>query len=284
MATRIPATLVIGAGRAGLALATAIRSAGGEARVMSRSTAGADRARARGLALGAPTDAAALWIIAVPDDAVATVAAALAGDAADQLPATALHLAGSVSADALAPLAARGVRTGTMHPLHTLTADPASAALDGAPAAVSGVAADTASDIARALGMRPFALDDAMRARYHAAAALAANGTVTLLDAAVAAAERAGMPAELARSGLARLASAAAARVAAEGAESALTGPIRRGDAGTVRRHLEALASDAETVALYRDIGLRTVALAERAGLATSSAATLRDLLHGDAK
>ncbi len=66
---------------------------------------------------------------------------------------------------------------------------------------------------------------------------------------------------------------------AARGTADGLTGPIRRGDVGTVERHLEALAGDAELALLYRVLGRRALGLA-RPGLSDEAAAALADRLR----
>lgn len=283
-------TIIFGAGRAGVALAAAMTVAGLDVAVVSRSEAGAARARSRGVRIVTGTERADCWILAVPDDAIGDCATALLTERRDTLPRIALHLSGVASPAAVAPLAAHGVEVGSLHPLQTLTHASGSEALQGAPAAIGGseVAAAEATALARALGMRPFALADGSRALYHAAGAMAANFTVALLDRAIATAVRAGMPPELAREGLARLAAAAASRVEAEGPEAALTGPIRRGDAGTINRHLAALESAAPVTAddstLYRALAEPTLALAARAGLDAARVVALRETLARDTR
>ncbi len=282
--------LVLGAGRAGLAVAAALAASGVTVVVASRSTEGRARAGGRGLDAATAATRATTWILAVPDDAVGAVATRLAAhfdgsspDAAlpSARPDVVLHLSGATPVTVLSPLAALGIASGGLHPLQTLTFSSAPTALHGVPAAVGGdpAAEAAARTLAGALGMRPFAIDDAARPRYHAAGALAANFTVTLLDLAITLAERSGMPAPLAREGLAGLAAAAAARVRDEGAADALTGPIRRGDPGVVGRHLGAL--DAEDAALYRTLADRTLALAVQAGLDRGRAAQVQAVLAG---
>jgi predicted short-subunit dehydrogenase-like oxidoreductase (DUF2520 family) len=182
-----------------------------------------------------------------------------------------LHTSGAVSVAALAGLAALGHRTGSLHPLQTVTDDAERDVLRGAPAAVSGdaVAMAEAERVAAAVGLVPFRLDDAAKPLYHAASSIAANFTVALLDAAMGTATAAGMTEAAARAAFAALARNAVDRVANQGPVAALTGPIARGDVGTVRAHLGALALAApDLVPLYREAGRQTLQLARRAGLA----------------
>lgn len=283
----IPLTLIFGAGRAGLALASAIGLAGGQARVVARSAAGEARIRARGLDHGTAQDTAALWILAVPDDVLPRLSSVLATELRSPLPAVALHLSGGAALDALSPLSSLGVSTGWMHPLQTLTFSSPADALQGVPAAVggSGAAAAAAYALSTSIGMQPFAVSDADRPTYHAAAILASSFAVALMDVAINTAVEAGVPPVLARNGIARLAATAAERVAAEGAVEALTGPIRRGDVGTVARHLQALDEKLPSHGLvYRVMAARTLVLAQKSGLPAETVAALQAALTPPAR
>jgi predicted short-subunit dehydrogenase-like oxidoreductase (DUF2520 family) len=93
--------------------------------------------------------------------------------------------------------------------------------------------------IARAWGSRPFALEDAVRTRYHAAAVFASNYLVTAAWVAEQVMRSAGLgdPRPL----LAPLMEATIRNVVGQGPERALTGPVVRGDADVVRRHVQEL-------------------------------------------
>jgi predicted short-subunit dehydrogenase-like oxidoreductase (DUF2520 family) len=216
-----PSLRVIGPGRAGRALAAALDGAGWDvAGVLGR---GDD---VIGAAAGVD-----LLVIATPDAAVATVAAAV-----EPVPTTVVaHLAGSLGLDMLAPHARRAA----IHPLVSLP-DPEVGArrLVGAWYAVAGDA--MAGEVVAALGGRSFAVDDADRATYHAAAAVASNHLVVLLGQVERLAGRAGVPFEA----YLDLVRATVENVAELGAAAALTGPAARGDEATVRRHIEALPPD----------------------------------------
>ena len=113
-------------------------------------------------------------------------------------------------------------------------------AFEGAGCAIAGTHPDAlavAEDMALALGMKPFEIDDRGRAAYHAAASVASNFLVTLEGAA----ERLAATAGVDRALLAPLVRAAVENWAARGAEDALTGPIARGDEETVARQRAAV-------------------------------------------
>jgi predicted short-subunit dehydrogenase-like oxidoreductase (DUF2520 family) len=133
-----------------------------------------------------------------------------------------------------------------LHPLQSFTRDRGAEQLDGAYAAVTGEteeAREVGFELARLLGLRPFALAEEDRALYHAGAAIASNYLVTLHDSAAEIFEEVGAPPE----GLRPLMQG----VIDSGFE--LTGPIARGDWATVDRHFEAIrARKPKLEPLYR--------------------------------
>jgi predicted short-subunit dehydrogenase-like oxidoreductase (DUF2520 family) len=201
---------VVGAGRLGTALTTALRAAG--VRV--------DGPLRRG---ELPDADATVVLLCVPDAAIGEAAAAIwPGPLVG-------HCSGATT---LAPLGEH--RAFSLHPLMTV---PAQGATDftGVPCAVAGD--PIAAALAVRLGMRPITVADADRAAYHAAASMASNFLVTLEDAAA----RVGATAGLSRNDLLPIVRATVENWAALGRD-ALTGPIARGDAATVAKHRQALA------------------------------------------
>lgn len=230
-----------------------------------------------GLTLPDPSPTAIL--ITVPDNAIPGVARRLA---ALDLPSGApvLHTSGVSGAEVLAPLAERGVPVGSIHPLAAVPAGSADR-LRGAWFALEGdqPAVRVGGWIVAAAGGRALEVPSGGKPLYHAAAVFASNYVVTLLGVAERLAAGAGVPEDQARAAFTDLAAGAVANVAAAGAEAALTGPIARGDAGTVERHLSRL-SGAER-SLYSVLARETLALARRAGLGDAEAAELERVLGG---
>jgi predicted short-subunit dehydrogenase-like oxidoreductase (DUF2520 family) len=146
----------------------------------------------------------------------------------------------------------------------TITADAEPARLWGAGAAVAGTtprALSAARALARALGLIPVQIDDEDRAAYHAAASVASNFLVTL----EAAAERLLASAGAERDLLVPLVRATVDNWAALGPERALTGPVARGDEGTVARQRDAVAERApELLQLFDALVQTTRMLAQR--------------------
>lgn len=153
----------------------------------------------------------------------------------------------------------------SLHPLQTFTGTETPDVFDGIGAAIAGrtpAALAVADQLARALGADPFPVDDAHRASYHAAASFASNFVLTVLDAAEQLASAAGVD----RSHLAPLVRRTVDNWEAEGAATALTGPVARGDARTVERQLHAIEEAAPHLTpLFEELVTAIRAVAGRA-------------------
>jgi predicted short-subunit dehydrogenase-like oxidoreductase (DUF2520 family) len=210
---------VIGPGRAGTSLSSALARAGWAI----------VEPRRRGDDLTAAAVGVDVLVIATPDDAVAEVARAVRPEPATVV----LHLSGSLGLGALDP----HPRRAALHPLVPLPNPQIGAErlASGVTFAVAGD--DVARDMAAALGGRAVEVADVDRAAYHAAATVAANHVVALLGQVERVAAGAGLDLE-AFLGLTR---AAVDDVARLGPRRALTGPAARGDWATLARHRDAL-------------------------------------------
>jgi predicted short-subunit dehydrogenase-like oxidoreductase (DUF2520 family) len=263
--------LVVGTGRCGLHLARSMATAGVPLQgIVAHSPAG--RLRAQDLLpnvavsmLGEPRPASEGVLVAVRDDAVGEVARMLVGDV---VPRVAVHTSGALPGAALAAIGG-DVHLGSLHPLTSFphpSAPPVR--LKGVAAAIEGdrVAVAAAEALAQRLGMRAWRIDVANKPRYHAAAAVAGNLLHVLTALARDLMVDAGLPREQAEVALSSLIHASvAAALRAEGLEN-LTGPLARGDAETVRRHLAVLPP--ELASAYRILG--RIAVPRLTSLATS--------------
>jgi predicted short-subunit dehydrogenase-like oxidoreductase (DUF2520 family) len=279
-----PVIGIVGAGAVGTALAVALSRAGWTVgAVASRDPARRERFRA--LVPGARAfpeapailDECHLAILAVPDDALAGVAAELHLYSGQAI----VHTSGLHGADVLAPALAAGTSAGSFHPLVAFAdLERALAALPGATVAIEGDDAllDLLAEMAASLGAVAVRLAPGSKAAYHAAAVLAAGGLTALLDVVAAVAAPTGLDEPGALAVYGPLAAQALANARALGTGPALTGPAVRGDAGTIEAHLPAVAAAGdEATAVYRALGLRQVTLAEeRRGLAPEAAARIR--------
>lgn len=154
----------------------------------------------------------------------------------------------------------------SIHPLQTFTGAETPDVFHGIGAAVAGrttEALTVAEQLARTLGARPFEVDDAHRASYHAAASFASNFVLTVLDAAEQLASTAGISPDEARELLAPLAHRTVDNWTASGAADALTGPLVRSDERTVARQREA-ASALGRQDLFDALATATRAIAAR--------------------
>ena len=246
----VPSVAVIGAGRAGRAIAAAAARSGLPVRLARREDA-LEACRKAELALLCVPDAA------IPE-ACRTVTAAIpplrfVG-----------HVSGATTLDVLAPALEHGAEAVSLHPLQTIPHGAAD--LTGAPCAISGsspAASGLAARLAERLGMRPFTVPEEARVVYHAAASIASNLLVALEESAAGLLARAGI--EDGRELLAPLVLRSAANWAESGPD-ALTGPIARGDEETVRRHLAALRESApELIPVYEALAERAAAVAAEA-------------------
>ena len=265
---------VIGAGRVGTAVAVLLGRAG------HRIVAVAGGAETRGRAslhlpdvpFREPAEAAAmgeLVIVGTPDDAIAPTVEALAAAGAVRSGRWVCHLSGSLGLEALVAARDAGARVFAIHPLQTFP--DVGAALDRLPGCAIAVTAEDEEGsalgerLAEDLGGDPFRLADELRPLYHAAAVFASNYLVTASAIAESLFAAAGV-ADPARA-MAPLQRASLEHVERLGPAHALTGPAVRGDAGTVRRNLEALQRHApELVPAYVAMAAATLDLAERSG------------------
>jgi predicted short-subunit dehydrogenase-like oxidoreductase (DUF2520 family) len=265
---------VVGAGRVGASLAVLWRRAGHRLVGVAGGAATPERA-ARFLpdvpvldAVGA-AKAAEVVVIATPDAAIAPVCEELAAAGALEGPDAVVHASGATSLDALAPAAAAGASTLSVHPLQTCpTVEAGVERIPGstfAVTAIDDVGYALGERLARDAGGRPMRIDDEHKPLYHAAAVFASNYLVTVAALAeeIALAAGIGQPTEA----LAPLQEATLANIGRVGAAEALTGPAVRGDAITLQRNLEALDRRApEAVKPYVVLADVALSLADRSG------------------
>ena len=281
--------LIVGPGRAGLALGYALW----QAEVLaSLSYCGRDPEPPahplfmEGLAryffgLERPGPGVTVVLLAVPDDVLPEMAHAMAGQGEAPEGCVALHCSGTLSVEVLGPLHARGYHVGSLHPLQAL-ADPVTGAerLLGSWFAVSGdsEATTVARRLVASLDGTPLTIPMSRRPLYHAAAVVASNYLPVLLALSARLLVLAGVDEDEAIPALLPLMRGTLDNVQELGLAPALTGPISRGDIETVRLHLRTIPEREARV--YKDLGREAVALAEARGLEGEAVEILRDLFQ----
>jgi len=220
--------------------------------------------------------------IAVADDALAEVASRLAeaGVPAGQV---VLHTSGVHASDILQPLADTGAEVGSFHPLQTFTGEEGKERFRGVTIGVEGsdVSLGTAHHLADDLLATAVDIPSDRKALYHAAAVMAGNHAIAMLATAADLWERATSDAQGAHGALGPLTHQSVSNALKKGPEAALTGPVVRGDIGTVRKHLDALHAYAHhLVPMYAAVVTETVHLAMRSGrLSTEKAVEMLDVV-----
>jgi predicted short-subunit dehydrogenase-like oxidoreductase (DUF2520 family) len=278
---------IVGAGAVGTALGVALTRADWRVHaVASRDPARRERFRSLvdvNRAFAEPEamlDEVELIILAVPDDAIAGVAASLRMYSGQAM----IHTSGALGAEVLAPAMAAGTQIGAFHPLVAFAdTERAVAALRGATVAIEGddQLADLLRRMADAIGATAVRLAPGSKSAYHAAAVLAAGGFVALLDAIAELGRVAGLDEAGSLAIYGPLIEGTLGNARALGIRAALTGPMTRGDMGTLRAHIETLHRHAPGVlGLYIAAARREVDLAEgRGALAAGDASAMRAVI-----
>ncbi|WP_248580110.1 Rossmann-like and DUF2520 domain-containing protein [Nocardioides sp. InS609-2] len=255
---------VVGAGRVGAVLAAALRAAGHDI-VAAAGESDASRDRIEALLPGVTTDkpstvarACDLLLLTVPDDMLPNVVSMLSASGAIHAGQYVVHTSGAHGLAVLDDAVAVGARPVALHPAMTFTGTAID--LPRLAGCVFGVTAgDAERDVTEMLvddlGGRAMWVPEDKRTLYHAALAHGANHLVTLVTQAMEMLTVAGgdHPADTLRPLL-----TAALDNALEQGDSALTGPIVRGDLNTIAAHLDEIAANAphtlpSYVAMARD-------------------------------
>jgi len=256
---------ILGVGKVGRGLERALRAAGVRVAIVSGRAFLANPRRLR----------AAIVVLAVRDGALGPLVQVLATPGLLPSTTVVVHCAGALDAEVLAPLRPVCAGVAQMHPMISF-ADPARPPnLQGGHAHVAGdpAAERLARRLCRKVGLVPRTFAALDRVAYHAAAGLVANGAAALAAAGadllrVAGASDAAIPAMLGP-----LLRSVADNVAVLGLPAALTGPVRRGDASAVGKHLATLRAKApHLVPLYVACGLAQLPLSRALADATPAA------------
>jgi predicted short-subunit dehydrogenase-like oxidoreductase (DUF2520 family) len=267
---------VVGAGKVGAVLGAALQQAGHRVIAVS-GVSDASRTRAADLLPGVPVlppdevvSRAELVVLAVPDDALADLVSGLGATGAWRAGQLAAHTSGRHGLEVFGPALSHHVLGLALHPAMTFTGTPMD--LARLTDCCFGVTSpEPLRPVAEALvlevGAEPVWIEQDARPLYHAALAHGANHLVTLIAQALQALDAAGVdnPQRM----LGPLVAAALDNTLRAG-DAALTGPVARGDAGTVAEHLRQLRG------LSPDVRSTYVALARATAERALSSGRLR--------
>ena len=260
---------IVGAGTLATSLAAALRKTGyridevvsrDNAQSLRRARALAKRVAAQPATLGAARFSAHVTWICVPDDAIAEVAGLIA-DRRDWSGKIVLHSSGAIGSGVLDHLKRRGARIASAHPLMTFVSV-SKRDLIGVPFALEGdsKALSVIATLVRRLGGKPFRLDATFKAAYHAFGFFSSPALVELIAAAQQVGKLAGFNDRKARELMEPIVRQTIDNCFRSTPQQAFSGPLRRGDTATIRKHLEVLKQAPEALEVYRAlarIGLR---------------------------
>jgi predicted short-subunit dehydrogenase-like oxidoreductase (DUF2520 family) len=277
----VPCTLlymrisIIGAGRVGQAIGRRAREAGYEiADVVCRSRRAATAA-VRFIGAGqtqsaarASLSAADLVLISTPDDKISDAVELIQRNASNIGRAAVIHTSGALSSRLLDPLVVHGMAVASCHPLQTFQSPGRALRLipgsyfciEGQPRAVRA-----ARRLVLDIGARHFTIATEMKSLYHAAAVMASGGVTSLTSISFEMLVRCGLSEADSKKVLLPLIEGTIANLRAVGAARALTGPVSRGDTGTIERNMKAIAAvDHDWLELYRLLASRSIKLIEQ--------------------
>jgi predicted short-subunit dehydrogenase-like oxidoreductase (DUF2520 family) len=261
-----PKIAIVGAGNVGQTLALALRGAGYRIREIVSRSSPASRRRARALArrvgaraviLGAFKPHAGVIWLCVPDREIHPCALSLASRGGDWHGLTVVHPSGSLLSDELQPLAQLGADIASAHPLMTFVRR-SQPSLEGVGFTVEGdrAAVQVVREIVVRLGAKLFPINKKQKAAYHAWATVTSPMMTALLATAEEVAKLAGVPRAQARRRMMPILRETLENYSRFGPAAGFSGPIVRGDAATVEKHLRELRASPVAAHVYRRLAL----------------------------
>lgn len=243
-----PSVTIIGTGRVGKAFSIALREAGFE---VSQMYGKEDEITSLG----------ELVFIAVPDNEIKKMSAALAEEFEDLSGKTFVHCSGTLPSKILSDLQSKGAKIGCFHPLQSVSLKTIS--FNGIYFDIEGEeeTQDQLVEIASSLGAKWIKVSAKEKEMLHISAVIASNYLVTLSDLAFRASEATGISQRVLTDALLPLMKSSLDNLENLKPSEALTGPIARGDIQTVQKHLKLLENDEELLSIYKKLGLLTLEL-----------------------
>lgn len=283
---------IIGLGKVGTAVGHLLRNAGHEIAAVADPSAAALEKGAEytgGFVSNDPLQAAMraqVIFITTPDDSIKIVCGEIARGGGFGPGKRAVHMSGAGGLGLLEEARASGAQVATIHPLQSFV--DIEGVIRNIPGSTFSITAEGevkewAVSIVRDLGGVPFFVADEDKPLYHAAACMASNYLVTLMNMVEEIYRNLGMEGDEAIRSFWPLVRGTIGNIEARGTIKSLTGPIARGDIGTIRGHLAVLGEKMPHIlGLYREMGLFTVDIAlSNNTLSEDRAEEIRSLLKG---
>ncbi len=282
---------IIGAGMVGTAIGALLKKAGHHiSAIADLSPEYLKRAKSF---IGAPgfqnpadaADLADCLLITTPDDRIESVCTRIVA-ASSVRGKKVFHMSGAGGLDLLDSAYHAGAAVASIHPLQSFSS--IESAIQNIPGSYFGVTASKGAkklsmDIVRDLRGIPIHIKPDQKPLYHAAACIASNYLVSLMSVVEAIYLSIGFSEKDARKAYLPLVYGSLNNIEKQGCKSALTGPIARGDSGTVKKHIEAIVRHLpDHSSLYANMGMTAVKLARQKGtLNAAQAKIITDLLKG---
>ena len=266
---------IIGKGKVGGSLASAFRNAGINANLI-----GKDKTKQV-----AESRQADLILITTQDQYIEEVAETISAATSGQ---TVAHCSGALNLTPLKTVEANGAKIACAHPLNTFPTVLAGKALLADPnhssfCFVSGNddVVHLLSELFRSIGFIPRALPEDQKNAYHLACVMACNYLTTLADTSLEVAELAQLDRDTFWQAIKPLMQTTLTNIGTSGTANSLSGPIARGDASTISKHLLELEERAASLLpIYKSLGVQTVGLAKKkGGISDEQADQLTELL-----
>ncbi|MBF0101491.1 MAG: DUF2520 domain-containing protein [Desulfobacterales bacterium] len=224
--------------------------------------------------------------ITTPDDVIQQVCESIARDQGFTSHSVVFHCSGALTSEILSSARKYGASTGTMHPLQSFSIQKTEQnrfkdiyiAIEGDPVAV-----ETAKKLANDLQSHPFILQTSAKIFYHAAAVVASNYLITLVNMSLQLLEKTGMNKHDGISLLMPLIQGTIENVKKSGTDQALTGPIARGDIDILSKHITAIKEDIpELLDLYVWLGRYTIEIAKLSPKLSSNSVSCLEYLFNN--
>ncbi len=222
-------------------------------------------------------------VITTPDDIISSVCNEIA-DSELVKQKFVFHMSGAGGLDLLDTAKRAGATVASIHPLQSFSS--VDTAIENIPGSIFGITADKnaqkqAQIIVQDLNGIPIFISNVQKPLYHAAACIASNYLVSLLNVVESIYESIGISKTHAQKAYFPLIYGTLKNIENSGSIKALTGPIARGDAGTIEKHIAAIAkTQPQYLSLYCTLGLLTTNIAQKKGtLSAGKAKLINDLL-----